>query len=266
MKFKDMKKDSFSRTLYYVIRNLDKIPELSEAIRIFRSNKGIKSDFAYSPIDYIRIIFFDCLSIIRTLTSLSDSDLQLVKRINKTRKVIWLETNPLGHHGIDIFYSKLNKKDRNYYWQNLISSLDVGNPIFKNAVNDLSNRMMFASKLAAEGVVLTDGDPRADKVIWGHTKGLKPEATIHFVICHLIDRLTSQIFQKSKNERLNKIVLNKHYLFDPFGDVIFLLTTKNMINPEISLRWELSRDKGGLGWNTPEEQQVFDEEYNKLSK
>ena len=261
-----MKKDNFSRTLNYVIRNVDKIPELSETIRIVKSNKGIKSDFVDSPIEYIRIIFFDYLSIIRTLTSLSDSDLQLVKRINKTRKVIGLDTNPLGHHGIDVFYSKVNKKDRNYYWQHLISSLDIENSIFQKGVSDLSDRMMLASRLAAEGIVLKDGDPRADKVIWGHTKGLKPEATIHFVICHLIDRLTSQIFQKSKNERLKKIPLNKHYLFDPFGDMIFLFTSKKMINPEVSKRWELTRAKGGLGWNTPEEQLVFDEEYNKYSK
>ena len=256
-----MKNNNFSKALSYVVRKLNTIPELSETIKIINSNKGIKSDFTNTPIGYIKVIFFDYLSIIRTLTNLSNNDLKLVKRINNKRKEIGLDTNPLGHHGIDVFYKKLSEKDRDYYWQNLISSLDVENPIFKSAVTDLTNRMMLASRLAKEGVVLKDGDPRADKVIWGHTKGLKPEATIHFVICHLIDRLTSQIFQRSKNETLKKIVLNKHYLFDPFGDMVFLLTAKKMINTEISRRWELTREKGGLGWNTPEEQRVFDQEY-----
>jgi len=258
-----MKKDSFSKTLGYVIRNLGKIPEISETITIIDSNKGLKTDFADSPVEYVKVLFFDYLNIIRNLTNLSNDDLQLVKIINKKRKEIGLDTNPLGHHGVDVFYEKVRKNDRNYYWRSLIMSLDIGSPIFRSAVVDLSERMVLASRLASEGVVLKDGDPRADKVIWGHTKGLKPEATVHFVICHLIDRLTSQIFQRSRNKKLIKMILNKHFLFDPFGDMIFLLTTRGMINPEISRKWELTREKGGLGWNTPEEQLVFDQEYTK---
>lgn len=252
------KTDYFLKALEFVLDRLKNIPELDETIGIIKSNKGIKTDIAKSPLEYINIIFFDYLLIVRALVTLSDEDVGLVSEINRMRKTIGLDSNPLGHHGIDVFYKNVNKIERNNYWSNLVKSLQANNQTFINAVFDLSDRMTLASSLTKAGVVLKDGDPRADKVIWGHTKGLIPEATIHFVVCHLIDRLTFQIFNKSKDEKLRNMVKGKHYLFDPLGDMIFLMTTRNMINPEIAKRWMLKRVDGGLSWNTQEEQDVFD--------
>lgn len=255
--------NKFPKILTLLVKKLNKVPEMSETIKVLTLNKGIKKSFADSPISYSKVICFDYLGIIRYLINLSDDDLILIKKVNKIRNESGLDTNPLGQHGVDIFYEKVDKANRELYWQTLISNFDANSEIFKRAVNDLSKRMMFASKLAKKGVVLKDGDPRADKVIWGHTKGITPEATIHFIICHLIDRLTYQIFLQSQSESVHNMIKNKHYLFDPFGDIVFLLSTKKMINRDIAEKWMLGRESGGLKWNTQEEQKVFDKEYRK---
>jgi hypothetical protein len=258
-----MKDDNFLQTLNYVADKLKKIPELSEVVEAIQSDRKLQSDFTDSTVGYTKVVLYDYLFIIRSLVTLNDDDLVLVGRVNKKRKKIGLDTNPLGHYGIDVFYKNVNKGFRNFFWEILIKSLNFENSLFIKAVEDLSERMSLASRFAMEGITLKDGDPRADKVIWGHTRGLQFEATIHFVICHLIDRLTYQIFLKLDNGKFNHILKSKHYLFDPLGDIIFLLTSKKVINPEIAKRWILTRENGGLSWNTQEEQQVFDDFFKK---
>lgn len=182
--------------------------------------------------------FIDYYHIIRDLFNLSKEELQIISRVN----------GELGtSRGADKFLEVMGgEKDR------ILESIrKMGNlEETQNAdgMEELTTMMNNArvKKEADPNWIPRDGDPEADRVIWGFVKGsTSAETEIDFAICHGIERtLTGQ------TETENGFTGHKDWLLCAMNDVIALRGLRGQGREAKVLElWSAPRPEG-LGWVT----------------
>lgn len=210
------------------------IPELEPAL-----------EYATKNPEHVFDIYRQYVSIVRDLAHLSDGQIAQVHEA-------WSELNKTH---VDIgSASEINSAD-------VLASLDdsgkekladaasqVVNPdseYFEEAVAELVQRMEGGHLLKVEGKTPVDGDPEADKVIWGHTQITNPEALVHFTISHYLERYLSRVlsaqgvpFASSEKDfflnAMTDVILLDHFAKDAYSDIFDMRTR--------------TKENGGLGW------------------
>ena len=208
---------------------------------------------------YIQSTYLNYLRLIRTLTKLSPEDKILISKANAECAEREIGSNSAAHGGADHFLDTIGPENKQSLLTFAMKAADPNSLTFTNALQDLDDRMTLGHELSVTGEKLTDGNPKADTVIWGHTKGLQPKAMIHFVICHFLERAMTQIFAHQDSSTVKDMAAHKDFFLNSLGDVIRLQAAKGKISPEIYELWRLPRNQGGLQWNSDEKQKIYNE-------
>jgi hypothetical protein len=180
--------------------------------------------------------FFSYYHIVRDLFNLSGGELKTIREVNQK----------LGkNRGADEFLEAMGGQKA----QILLGIRHMGdltNPDNKEGMESLTAMMNNAreKKQADSNWVPRDGDPEADKVIWGFVKGSESaETDIDFALCHGIERaLTAQLDPE------NNYIQHKDWLLIAMNDVVALKGLRGQgREAEVLALWSTPRPEG-LGW------------------
>lgn len=242
---------------------LNHLPELKPLFTSFKLG-NLREEIGEEPIHYIARTYLGYLGLIKDLATLSDSDIKLVRRINKQCKKQGLSSGSAVNHGADHFLLTIGKSNKHRLLSFAVESSDIKSLVFQDALSDLVGRMTKGHELAEAGVDQTDGvSQKVDWAIYGHTKGLQTRAMIHFLMAHFLERTITQAFKqrldKKNNNKIRKLISPKDFFLQALGDVIRLQKSREEVTEEIYEMWRTPREEGGLGWNKDDQQAVFDE-------
>lgn len=238
-----------------VSANLAHLPELHEVLDAIYPEDAR----AENPLLHVGHIYVGYLRIIKDLSSLEPEEIELIRRANTLSKERGISANSVSHGGADYFLEVLGPKRQMKLFGAVLASADVNSDTFKEAIIDLSSRMTKGHELSLSNALTQDGDPAADKAIWGHTKGLQPEAMVHFVMAHFLERTFTAHFSQDPDSRVKQLVSQKDTLLAAMGDVIKLRRAQGRANSRITSIWEAGREQGGLGWNKVVRQEIYSE-------
>lgn len=198
-------------------------PELSLAREIY--HPGAWELISSNAIGYLKII--------RDLAHISEEDIATLREFEQRRGRRSYILNLIEQAG--------DKLDELAY--TLLPYFDRDDENFKAALANLAYMMSNAQILKKKGIEPKDGNPLADQAIWGYTKIILPEAQMHFVVCHFIERLATVVFQEYD------FVAKKDWLLNAMSELILLNAAKKGYpkDPIFSL-WSTPKAEGGLGW------------------
>ena len=213
---------------------LSDIPEIRPAIELANSDPG-----------YVADIYAEYVDIIRQLSNLDYAEQDLIQRS-------WAKLIANGGEiGSASQISAIELLARLSDSQILRPGYEAAKAITPEseqrnaAVSDLATMLEAGHWRAIEGKQLTDGDPEADVVIWGHTEISDPDALVHFVICHFLERYFARlIVSTSSDPKLPQ----KDFFINAMADVILLDHFGLNHYIEIFEMWATPKDQGGLGW------------------
>jgi hypothetical protein len=123
-------------------------------------------------------------------------------------------------------------------------SANPDSPYFAPALAELVKRMEGGHQLKLRGGQPSDDDPESRKVIWGHTMISNPEALVHFMICHYMERY----FAVGLADHGSELALEKDFMLNALIDVVILDHLNNNRFANIYDIWRRSKDERGLGW------------------
>ncbi|HKY74041.1 MAG TPA: hypothetical protein VJ246_01870 [Patescibacteria group bacterium] len=243
-----------------VSANLSHLPELQKTVEIVQG-KAVEGDaFTENPSRYIRHTYIQYLRIIKDLATLKPEEVELIRTANTRSAERGISTNSASHGGADYFLDILGTEKQQKVLGAVLESANAQSNIFQTALEDLSARMTRGHELAEVGAQISDGaSADADFAIWGHTKGLTPEAMVHFVLCHFLERTFTAQFIHDQDEDIRELVSRKDTLLAAMGDVIRLRNAQGVADPYIVTMWEKDRDQGGLKWNRQSRQELYNE-------
>jgi hypothetical protein len=171
---------------------LSDLPELNSTQDRFHLNhQVVPTEVAYN----FGIIFVEYLKIVRDLSCLSETELVYIHQANELSSQRGIGSNSASHGGADYFAKVLGPEKLKQVF-NVVQQAGFPNSTdFNNGLSDLTNRMTLGHTLSLQGETLTDGaSAQADFAIHGHTKGIQPEAMVHFVMCHFLERVFTAHF------------------------------------------------------------------------
>lgn len=130
-----------------------------------------------------------------------------------------------------------------------VQAFNSRNVSYEPALSQLAEMMWLGHEMFAESETPRDGDPRSDRVIWGHTQvraDASPDILAHFIIAHYLGRFFSKTFAIEGEHRLAE---NKD-AFLALATAAFLLEEVQNPGSTGSIRnvWLTSKNDGGLGW------------------
>jgi hypothetical protein len=125
-------------------------------------------------------------------------------------------------------------------------SSDPSSRFYEPAVDLLVTRLEGGHQLKLDKKTPSDFDPDSLKVIWGHTLITDPEALLHFVTCHYLERY----FAESLTAQGVDLARQKDFFVNALVDVLIIdnLTT-NQFRPAYDI-WAKLKQQGGLEWIT----------------
>jgi hypothetical protein len=137
------------------------------------------------------------------------------------------------------------------------SSYDPNLPYFKPALDELARRMEGGSHLKLSGRQPSDDDPDSRKVIWGHTMITDPEALVHFIFCHHLERY----FAIALTDRGIELARQKDFMLNALIDVVLIMKRDgNHKYDRIYDLWRAPKDQGGLGWITDDRAKSYEQD------
>ncbi len=235
------------------------LPELNETRAVIEQDNNEKKSLGENPSLTIGRAFIDNLRIIKDLATLSEKDLELLALSDQECAKNNIKPPSAAKGGAIHLREILGKDNLKVLLSGVSEMANVDSPIFKEALEDLDRRMTKGHELAVSGKPTVDGDPEADIAIWGHTKGLKPEAMAHFVTAHLLARTFSARFKNDQDPQVQEIAKDKDIVLASMIDVVMLRNAQGKAPKKIVEIWGKTREEGGLGWNKPERQAIFNE-------
>lgn len=246
-------------------KKLGELPELSPTLGVVLKNTSPELFGNISPEMYIGQTFVDYLRIIKDLATLDNPDLKIIERAEKISQEKGTSSDSAANNPAKHFLETLGPDRRQKLLSLVLASSDINSIAFKTALSDLSERMLEGHELAGKGVPLKDGaSPEADFAIWGHTKGLKPKAMIHLVICHFLARTFTAQFAGDSDKEIQDLIRQKDALINAMGKVIYLRAAQNKIAPEIATIWKNERGQGGLRWSNSDKQEIYNRVVNEI--
>ncbi len=134
------------------------------------------------------------------------------------------------------------------------SAIDPRSAHFDPALDELKRRMEGGHVLKLSGKQPNDEDPESRKVIWGHTIITNPEALIHFMCCHYLERY----FAEALTDQGSQLARQKDFMLNALIDVVLVDHVGANKYDSIYKRWRSSKDEGGLGWITDDRQASYE--------
>ncbi|OGG35218.1 hypothetical protein A2363_02185 [Candidatus Gottesmanbacteria bacterium RIFOXYB1_FULL_47_11] len=187
---------------------------------------------------------------IKHLFTLTPQELDVIQQVNEK-----LQKKRGAHEFIEHM-----KPHRNEILKIVRHAGDVYLPENRKGIEQLATMMGNAWNLRKEDPNWTprDGDPRADKVIWGFVKGAEdPKINIDFAVCHGIERITTAYLHRIG---VTEYIDHKDWLITAMEDVVALRGLQGKY-PEANILhiWQQPRPVG-LGWVS----QARAQEYRKF--
>lgn len=219
------------------------------------------SEMVAQPIRTLDIahLYLGYLRLVRDASNLSSTDLKAIS--NADVEIVDSSADPHTTPNIlDILGETYRPKMLNL----LLESSDLESAVFKDALEDLRNRMTIASQRKLDGKENSDtvADPEAKFGIFTHTKeGMQPMAQIHVVIGHGITRVLTQYL--SGDPVTADIAAKKDFLLHIIGDAMFVKFAKAELGildhkkrpiiitaseQDIFDAWTRKPKEGGLHW------------------
>lgn len=246
-----------------LLLKLSFLPELSGTIKVIK-NSGDNNILGNTPDKYIEDTIRSYFAVLNKLSKLNSKDIEIVKKADEICLKQNIEFGSASKIDIGKFLSLIGKHDQIIIAPEIIKNFTFKSNYFNHAIEDLSSRMAKGHELALKGLERTDGaSPEVDYSIWGFTKGLKPRAMIHFILCHLLERLVVQLFKDTPKIDVRNMIEKKDFFRNALGQTIRLMISDGSANFEISRLWATPRDQGGLQWHRDPRRQVI---FNKLIK
>ncbi len=210
------------------------VPELVPAFNIIDHNR-----------DHARDIYSGYVQVIEEMSQLGDTDIASVQESQSALRAKDGITGSASKIGANDILSALGER------KNLLSELadqstDPTSPFYDAAVNVLVKRLEGGHKLKLSGESPSDLDPESLKVIWGHTVITRPEALLHFTICHYLERFMAEGLFANGIE----LARQKDFFINALVDVVILANMRSQSNSLIFEIWAKPKEYGGLGWIT----------------
>lgn len=206
----------------------------------------------------VRESFYTYYRIIKELFSLQPAELAVCKRVQERLD---------SHRGVVQFMEIFAEKQAEI----LEVMRNIGDPAsrFNTAgMDELAHMMLNAwnIKQSEPDWVPTDGDKRADQVIWGFVKGsTQPELNINFTVCHGIERILTAYLKENYSDDLELIefISHKDWLLITMNDVVALrgLQGKGRSKDVLEM-WSTPRPEG-LGWISARRSDAYADELNQ---
>ncbi len=230
------------------------IPEL-DAVRERMNHPAMKEYAGWVQATY--------LDVINKLSTLPQEDVALISTARAACAEQGLSLSSASDWGADKLITTIGPSTQSALTAYAQEAITPGSQLNNIGFSELSKRMTKGHELAVSGKSLQDGDPEADVVIWGHTKGLQPKALTHFVFCHFMERAVSAALKQNPDPAVQAVGQKKDYFLNAMNDVIRLEVARGNSDYDEVLRiWSTSREKGGLQWSSTEKQRVFDQTVN----
>lgn len=142
---------------------------------------------------------------------------------------------------IDV-YVALGENYHGFMSELFTKAMDIDIEDTKDGLSDFIERLEGGHRLKVEGHTIYDGDEMSDSVIWGHTLIKDPEAMLHFLFIHYIERVACAEMRSEDialgsekdfflNGMIDAILIDDHRQFD---DLYQILNRK--------------REDNGVGW------------------
>jgi len=240
-----------------VIIELRHLPELQETIAAIEKETNI---FGLNPYDYIAQQYGRYIEVIKDLSTLSSSDINCIHRANQQCASLHMFKGSAAAGGLDYFLSVLGRDAQKQLYTDIKTGINPDSPIFVESLKDLSDRMTKGHWLAELGSELRDGvSKEADYAIWGHTKGLSPRATIHFVLCHFLERVFTAQFSRYPDPKVRDMVKQKDTLLAAMMDLLLFRNAQQKVDRVIIDLWTKSRKDGGLQWISKDRLNIYNQ-------
>jgi|GEM_PF-1310969 hypothetical protein len=251
-----MTKELVGRAVDSVKDALGELPELNSTISAIQDHSSFSEELATTPYGYIEETYIDYLKIVRDLATLSEDEVIQIAKANELCDEKGISSSA-AHGGADRFLNLLGEEGRKKLLRTVWVNQGTETPNFMPALEDLSKRMQKGHDLSVSGEPTQDGDLKADKAIWGHTKGLSEKAMIHFVIGHFMERTFAAGYAQDPNSEVRKLASQKDTLLAAMGDVISLRYAQGKVDTTIFDLWESTRENNGLQWNPGKKQEIY---------
>lgn len=249
--------EAAKQSIQSVLQEIGELPELRETVDAL-NNPGLESALGEKPILYIGKTYLHYLRLIKDLAQLSPPEVNLIARANNICVENGISTNSAATGGADSLLAIIGPDNQKSLLKFALNSAQPHSPVFQAALKDLSVRMTGAQHMSQDE--LADGkSKKADYLIWGYRKGLRPKAMIHSTMSHFLNRTLAAVFTGSDDQSIREFTAHKDFFVNALGDMIRLLAAKGTVDQEIFDIWRLPRDQGGLGWNKDSKQEVFNQ-------
>lgn len=122
------------------------------------------------------------------------------------------------------------------------ASTDDNSDTTQHGLADYIQRLEKGHQLKVQSHAIADGDEESDRAIWGHTLIQDPEAMLHFLLIHYLERVACAEMRAAGielgnqkdfflNGMIDAIIIDRHQNYD---DLFTILAT--------------DREEGGVGW------------------
>ncbi len=219
------------------------LPELSDMRKTWNEKYAIQTIVSY-------------ISVLERLASLNKRDLEIIDEANRRCIQKKVEFGSASKVDVNIFVQRIGSDTQRRMADTFLDNLYMKSRLFLKAAEDLRLRMEKGHELSLKGVERMDGaSPEVDYSIWGFTRGMKTKAMVHFIFCHLLERLSVQILSNHPNKEVGEMILHKDYFRNAMGETIRLMIAENQADKEMAHLWGTPREQGGLQWHRDERRQ-----------
>ncbi|MBL8015533.1 MAG: hypothetical protein JNK26_05100 [Candidatus Doudnabacteria bacterium] len=218
----------------------EEVPEITAAYELAVNN----------PLMVSRI-FYRYVQLVDQMTNLSEENLTIIAQYYRSKALE--KPDSASHHNLLDVLNTISTEQKESLRDLIREAANPASPVFKAALTNLQEMMKNGSEYKASGQVPYDGDPLADRLIWGHTQLTAPYILIEFTVCHFIERFMSVAFAKI----IPDIARHKDWFLSALTDVIALNAAREDTSKQVSRHWQVTREEGGLGWLSSTRLQAF---------
>lgn len=220
------------------------VPEITTAYELAANN----------PLMVSRI-FSRYVQLVDQIVDLGEEDLQIITEYHN-RKPKTQNKDSASHHNLLDMLNSISTEQKEGLRSLIREAANPTSETFLAALINLRKMMAMGSQFAKKEKkkeTPKDGDPKSDRVIWGHTQLEAPYVLIEFTICHFIERFMSVAFAKI----IPDIARHKDWFLSVLTDVIALNAAREDTSKQVSRHWQVPRTEGGLGWLSEKRIQLF---------